>query len=51
MIIDSLTHILPKEVSSYIEKYKKIDKKFDSIFDKNSKIINSEELIINMKNN
>ncbi|MEC9098985.1 MAG: hypothetical protein VX521_02635 [Chloroflexota bacterium] len=42
MIIDSLTHILPKEVSSYIEKYKKIDKKFDSIFDKDSKIINCE---------
>ena len=51
MIIDSLTHILPKEVSSYIEKYKKIDKKFDSIFDKDSKIINCEELIESMKNN
>ena len=51
MIIDSLTHIMPKEVSLYIEKYKKIDKKFDSIFDKNSKIINCEELIMNMKNN
>jgi len=49
MIIDSLTHILPAEVSSNIQKYKKIDRKFDSLFEENTKIISSEDLIKNMK--
>ncbi len=42
MIIDSLTHILPREVSSNIEKFKKIDKLFDCLFDEKSTISNSE---------
>ena len=51
MIIDSLTHILPREVSSNIEKFKKIDKLFDCLFDEKSTISNSDDLIENMKNN
>ncbi|MBK90388.1 MAG: metal-dependent hydrolase [Chloroflexi bacterium] len=51
MIIDSLTHILPTEVSSNIEKYKKIDQLFDSLFDEKTKIIETEDLIKNMKSN
>jgi hypothetical protein len=51
MIIDSLTHILPTEVSSNINKYKKIDQFFDSLFDVKTKIIGAEDLIENMKNN
>jgi len=49
MIIDSLTHILPTEVSSNIRKYKKIDRKFDSLFEESTKIISSEDLIQSMK--
>ena len=51
MIIDSLTHILPREVSSNTEKFKKIDKLFDCLFDEKSTISNSDDLIENMKNN
>ena len=51
MIIDSLTHILPKEISSNIDKFKKIDKTFDLMFDHETKISSSEDLISSMKKN
>ena len=49
MIIDSLTHILPTEVSSNLEKYKKIDLLFNELFDENTNVITEDDLIINMK--
>ena len=39
MIIDSLTHILPKEISDEIEKYKNIDTTFNKLFEQKTKII------------
>ena len=49
MNIDSLTHILPKEISEEIDRFKKLDKKFTELFDEKTKISQAEELIGEIK--
>ena len=51
MNIDSLTHILPKEISEEINRFKKLDKKFTELFDEKTKISQAEELISEIKKN
>ena len=51
MNIDSLTHILPKEISEEIDRFKKLDKKFTELFDEKTKISQAEELIGEIKKN
>ena len=51
MIIDSLTHILPEEISKNLNQFKKLDSIFNDFFDKNTKIVQAEQLINQMKKN
>ena len=51
MIIDSLTHILPEEISKNLNQFKTIDSIFNDFFDKNTKIVQAEQLIKQMKKN
>ena len=39
MIIDSLTHILPEEISKNLNQFKTIDSIFNDFFDKNTKFV------------
>ena len=39
MKIDSLTHILPKEISNEIDKFKNLDETFNELFESKTKII------------
>ena len=45
MKIDSLTHILPKEISNEIDKFKNLDETFNELFESKTKIIQTNELI------
>ena len=51
MIIDSLTHILPEEISKNLNQFKTLDSIFNDFFDKNTKIVQAEQLINQMKKN
>ena len=51
MLIDSLTHILPKEISEEIDKYKNIDKTFNELFEQKTKIVQTKELIEEISKN
>jgi hypothetical protein len=51
MIIDSLTHILPKEIANEIDKYKNIDETFNEFFKQKTKIIQVEELVEEINKN
>ena len=49
MNIDSLTHILPKEISSEILKFQKLDHKFKELFNEKTKISDADNLVNKLK--
>ena len=49
MNIDSLTHILPKEISSEISKFQKLDQKFKELFNEKTKISDADNLVNKLK--
>ena len=49
MNIDSLTHILPKEISSEMLKFQKLDHKFKELFNEKTKISDADNLVNKLK--
>ena len=49
MNIDSLTHILPKEISEEISKFQKLDQKFRELFNEKTKISDADTLVNKLK--